>query len=150
MSHVAAGAATGGTFMFGTPIALRAVEWLRFPHVAPANILLHPMAMAAWAGLLATAFNLLPMGQLDGGHILYALFGARGHRWLSTSMIVILALLGFLYWPWWFWAAVMFLLGRRHPLVFDRAPVSRRRVMLGAVALVLFLVSISIIPVRPN
>ena len=150
MSHVAPGLGSRGSFVFGTPMALRAAEWLRFPHASPTDIVLHPMAMAAWAGLLATAFNLLPMGQLDGGHILYAIFGQNGHRLVSLGMVVVLGVLGFLYWPWWFWAAVMFLLGRRHPLIYDRTPVSTSRVMLGAVALALFVVSISIIPVRPS
>jgi membrane-associated protease RseP (regulator of RpoE activity) len=150
MSRVAGGIAGGGPFVFGTPLALRAAEWIRFPHAATADILLHPMAMAAWAGLLATAFNLLPMGQLDGGHILYAVFGQRGHRLISSSVVAVLALLGFLYWPWWFWGAVMFFLGRRHPLVYDGRPVSKSRMMLSAVALLLFLVSISVVPVRAN
>ena len=150
LSHIMPGGAARGPFVFGNPIAFRMLEWLRFPHVPQADFALHPMAMAAWAGLLATAFNLLPMGQLDGGHILYAVFGPRGHRLISTGMIIILALLGFLYWPWWFWAAVMFLLGRRHPLVYDRTPVSKSRLLLSGVALAMFLVSISIVPVRPN
>lgn len=149
LSRVDPGAAHG-PFVFGTPLVLWVVEALRFPHAQAANIALHPMAMAAWAGLLATAFNLLPMGQLDGGHIVYALFGARGHRLVSTGMIGVLALLGFLYWPWWFWAAVMFFLGRRHPLVYDDTPVSGGRVALGVVALVIFLLSFSVVPVRTN
>lgn len=138
------------SFVFGTPLAIRLVESLRFPGVPAGAILLHPMAMAAWAGLLATAFNLLPMGQLDGGHILYAAGGPRVHRLASTSLIVVLAFLGFLYWPWWFWAAVMFFLGRRHPLVYDQTPVSRGRLMLALVALALFVLSISIVPVRTS
>jgi membrane-associated protease RseP (regulator of RpoE activity) len=150
MSRVVPGIATRGPFVFGTPVALRLIEWMRFPHASPAGISLHPMAMAAWAGLLATAFNLLPMGQLDGGHILYAVFGQRGHRIISTSVIAALALLGFLYWPWWFWGAVMFFLGRRHPLVYDSTPVSRTRVMLSAVALLIFLLSFSVVPVRAS
>lgn len=150
MSRVAPGFASHGPFVFGTPATLRLIEWIRFPHTAPGDISLHPMAMAAWAGLLATAFNLLPMGQLDGGHILYAMFGQRGHRLISSAVIAVLALLGFLYWPWWFWAAVMFFLGRRHPLVYDSTAVSKTRAMLGAAALVIFVLSFSVIPVRPS
>lgn len=138
------------TFVFGTPLAVRLLEWIRFPGVSPGAILLHPMAMASWAGLLATAFNLLPMGQLDGGHIVYAVAGPRGHRAISTALIAVLALLGFLYWPWWFWAAVMFLFGRRHPLVYDQTPASRSRLVWAAVALALFVLSISVVPVRTS
>lgn len=149
LSRVAPNAAHG-PFVFGAPPVLQLLEAIRFPHARAADISLHPMAMAAWAGLLATAFNLLPMGQLDGGHIVYALFGARGHRLVSSGMIALLALLGILYWPWWFWAGVMFLLGRRHPLIYDATPVSRTRAVLGAVALAIFLLSFSVIPVRTN
>lgn len=147
LSRVGHNLAPRGPLAFGTPIALRLVEELRFPHVPANDILLHPMAMAAWAGLLATAVNLLPMGQLDGGHITYSLFGARGHRWISTGMIMILAVLGIRWWGWWVWAAVMFFLGRRHPLVYDQTPVSNTRVELGILALAMFLLSFSPIPV---
>jgi len=92
MSRVVPGAAVRGSFAFGTPLLLRIVEWVRFPGVPPSDILLHPLAMAAWVGLLATAINLLPIGQLDGGHILYAAFGRRAHRALSTGFVVILIL----------------------------------------------------------
>jgi len=150
VSRAAPGIEEHAPFVFGTPLAMRLVEWLRFPHASPSGISLHPMALAAWVGLFATAFNLLPLGQLDGGHILYAVFGQRGHRLVSGGMIALLALLGFLYSPWWIWAVVMFFLGRRHPLVYDRTPISKKRVMLGALALMLFLLSISIVPVRQN
>lgn len=150
MSHVSPGIASQSPFVFGTPLAIRLLELVRFPGVAPGAIVLHPMAMAAWAGLLATAFNLLPMGQLDGGHILYAVSGQRGHRLISTGLIIVLALLGFLYWPWWFWAAVMFFFGRRHPLVYDQTPVSKGRFILAVVALGLFVLSISVVPVRTS
>jgi membrane-associated protease RseP (regulator of RpoE activity) len=151
-SRLAHGVGLHGSFVFGAPLALRAAEWLRFPHASPTDIVLHPMAMAAWAGLLATAFNLLPMGQLDGGHIVYAIFGQSGHRLVSRGMLAVLVVLGFAYWywPWWVWGVVMFFLGRRHPLVYDREPLSKGRLLLGAAALLLLLVSISVAPVRSN
>ena len=93
-----------GDFVFGTPLLMRVLEAIRFRGVPPERIVLHPMAMAAWGGLLATAMNLLPLGQLDGGHIVYAIFGDRWHRIISMCVAVLLALLGFLYWPWFFWA----------------------------------------------
>jgi len=147
MSRVIPGVATHGQVTFGAPLFLRLIEWLRFPGVARSDILLHPMAMAAWAGLLATAINLLPIGQLDGGHILYAAFGSRVHRALSGAFVLVLVLLGFAYWPWWIWAAVMFFFGRRHPLVYDQTPLDSYRAGVTVVALLLFLLSISIVPV---
>ncbi|MBV9083500.1 MAG: site-2 protease family protein [Acidobacteriaceae bacterium] len=132
---------------FGTPLIMRLAERLRFGSISPAHIALHPLAVASWAGLLATAINLLPVGQLDGGHIVYAAFGARWHRRLSLMFIGILVAMGFFYWPWWVWAVAMFFLGRRHPLVYDRTPLPRRRMVLAALAFVLLVFSISIVPV---
>jgi Zn-dependent protease len=137
-----------GSFVFGAPLALRLIEWLHFGNVDPAHILLHPFAMAAWVGLLATAMNLLPIGQLDGGHIVYALLGERGHRLVSLGAIVLLALLGFSYRPWWFWALATFFFFRRHPLVYDLSPLSSGRVTLAAAGLLVFILSASIVPIR--
>lgn len=138
---------SAGPFVFGSPAILRAAEWLRFPGATPASISLHPIGMAAWVGLLATAINLLPIGQSDGGHILYAALGARWHRIVSTVLVAALVGMGFFYSAWWIWAAVMFFFGRRHPLVYDTAPLDRRRALLSAGTLILFLLSISLVPV---
>ncbi len=148
MSKVAHGAVDNGTLTFGAPIILRLIERLRFPGVSPADIALHPMAMAAWAGLLATAINLLPIGQSDGGHILYAILGERWHRLVSHAVTGVLVLLGFLYAAWWIWAILMFFFGRHHPLIYDRTPITGRRLALGIAAMILFALSISIVPVR--
>lgn len=138
------------SFVFGTPLALRLLEWIRFGSLEPSRILLHPMAVAGWAGLLATAMNLLPIGQLDGGHILYAAAGERWHRIVSRLSVAALALLGFLYWPWWIWSLLMFFLFRRHPLVYDERPLPAGRGALCAVAVVIFVLSLSIVPIRAS
>jgi membrane-associated protease RseP (regulator of RpoE activity) len=147
LSRVVPGLNQQGAFMFGTPVLMRIVEWTRFPHVAPQNISLHPMAMAAWAGLLATAINLMPAGQLDGGHIVYAMAGETVHRVVSLAAVAVLVLLGFFYWPWWVWAALMFFF-RRHPLVYDRTPLDNKRMTIGAVALAIFIISAVVVPVE--
>ncbi len=77
MSKVIPGIAERGDLVFGTPLLLRLVEWAVFPSISPADLYLNPVARAAWAGLLATALNLLPIGQFDGGHILYTIVGER-------------------------------------------------------------------------
>ncbi len=119
LSKVAPGVAEGGDMIFGVPAIQRMVEWLVFPHVRPENILLHPVARAAWVGILATALNLLPIGQLDGGHILYA-FAGRWHKLLSRVFVVALLPLGYFYSPsWWVWAALLFFFALRHPVIFD-------------------------------
>ncbi|MBV8071520.1 MAG: site-2 protease family protein [Acidobacteriaceae bacterium] len=132
---------------FGTPLLMRAVEIILFPGVSPSRILLHPMAMAALGGLLTTAINLLPVGQLDGGHILYALTGERWHHRISTVLVIVLALLGLVYWPWCIWALILFFFGRRHPLTYDRSPLKRGRLVLSGAALFMFLASICVVPV---
>lgn len=147
LSRVVHGVQVQGPFTFGTPLLLRALEAVRFPGVPAADIALHPMAMAAWAGLLATAINLLPVGQLDGGHISYAVLGEHGHRVLSLLLIALLGLCGLLYWPWWLWAAAMFIF-RRHPLIYDEESLNFPRRLLAVAALVLFILSMCIVPVR--
>jgi membrane-associated protease RseP (regulator of RpoE activity) len=134
-------------FTFGVPILFRLLEAMFFPGVPSARIALHPVAMAAWVGLLATAFNLLPIGQLDGGHILYAVFGEAPHRVISLSFVAVLIAAGFFYWPWWLWAVLMFFLGRRHPLIYDRTPVGRGRMALFAAAVIMLVLSATVIPV---
>jgi membrane-associated protease RseP (regulator of RpoE activity) len=141
-------AAPQGSFAFSSPLAVLVLEKIFFPRIHPGQILLHPMAMAAWTGLLATAINLLPVGQLDGGHLIYATFGARWHKIISTVFVVILAVLGFWYWTWWAWAVVLFFFGRRHPLVYDHAQLPPSRLRLLAAACAIFLLSFSVVPVR--
>ncbi len=147
LSRVAPGIQASGPFAFGMPVLMRWVEWLRFPGISSRDICLHPMAIAAWAGLLATAMNLVPAGQLDGGHILYALFGERVHRVVTRIFAGVLVLLGFLYWPWWIGAVVLFLV-RRHPLIYDSEPLDGRRRAMGLGALLLFAVSLAIVPLE--
>ena len=148
LSRVVPGVAVKGDFNFGTPLILRLAEMARFPGVSADDISLHPVARAAWAGLLATAINLLPIGQLDGGHILYAFF-SKIHRTLSRVFAALLLPLGLLFYkPWILWAVVLFFLGTRHPLIYDRTPLDPRRVKLGIAALVIFFLSFSLVPVR--
>ncbi len=134
--------------LLATPVGLRALEWLRFGVAGSHHILLHPMATAALAGMLMTALNLLPLGQLDGGHVVYAIFGDRRHRIIATSMVAVLVVMGKFYWPWWIWAVVMFFLGRRHPLVYDDQPPGNPRRWLAAATLVIFILSVSLAPTR--
>jgi membrane-associated protease RseP (regulator of RpoE activity) len=76
------------------------------------DVIHHPMALAGWVGLLVTSLNLIPAGQLDGGHIAYALLGRRA-RWVSLVVVLVLILLGALLWRnWLLWALLISVFGR--------------------------------------
>lgn len=147
-SKIIPGIGAQGDFIFSTPGIMRILEAWIMPGVQPADILVHPVARAAWAGVFATALNLMPMGQLDGGHILYAFIGDR-HRVLTRIFVIALLPLGFFYsWSWIFWAALIFFFGMKHPRLYDRMPLGRSRWQLAALALLIFLVSFSPAPVE--
>ena len=147
-SKIIPGIAERGDLVFGVPAIQRIFEWIIFPHVRSADILLHPIARAAWVGTLATALNLLPIGQLDGGHILYA-FASRRHKLLSRLFILALIPLGYFYSPsWWVWAALLFFLALRHPVIYDITKLDKNRVALGLTALAIFLLTFTLAPLR--
>jgi membrane-associated protease RseP (regulator of RpoE activity) len=113
------------------------------------DVILHPVAFAGWIGLLVTSLNLLPIGQLDGGHIAYALFGEK-HEWISKGMIPVLVILGIIFWPGWIvWAALMFFLGYRHPpVVYPHIQLDRKRKMVGWISLLIFILTFTPMPVQ--
>lgn len=108
----------------------------------------HPFLLAAWVGMFATMLNLLPLAQLDGGHILYAAAG-RWQRRLALPLWLGLALLG-LRWPgWWVWCVVVLVLGLRHPPVIDeRTPLDRRGRWLVASAVLILVLCFLPVPIR--
>ena len=147
LSKVVPGIGHRGDLVFGTPLILRLMEWVRFPGVPLENIYLHPVARAAWVGLLATALNLLPIGQLDGGHILYAFLGERT-GYLSRVFVFILVLMGmFIAYSWLFWAVLLYFFAMRHPAIFDHNRLGRFRTLLGVVALAILILSFTMAPV---
>ena len=148
LSKVVPGIGSSGDLIFGTPLILRLAEWARFPGVPLGDIYLHPVARAAWVGLLATALNLLPIGQLDGGHIIYAFLGERT-KVLSRVFIFVLVLMGiFVAYSWLLWAALLFFFAMRHPAIYDPNPLGRFRVRLAVGALAMFILSFTMAPVH--
>jgi membrane-associated protease RseP (regulator of RpoE activity) len=137
-SKVIPGIAHEGSHHFGVPV----LQWLLahaiFPGVASADIYLHPVARAAWVGMFATAMNLLPIGQLDGGHILYSFFPAR-HRAVSKALCILMLPLGIFWKAWFFWAVILWWLGRRHPVIYDATEPGEARRKLGWLALAIFI-----------
>lgn len=108
---------------------------------------LHPFALAAWFGLLATAINLLPLGQLDGGHILYAVMG-RLQRRLALPLWLGLGVAGLLWPGWLLWCLIAVVMGLSHPPVRDEAePLDPVRHTLAAIALVILVLSFMPVPV---
>lgn len=113
------------------------------------DVFLHPVAFAAWIGLFVTTLNLIPIGQLDGGHVTYALLGRRRARAFSRLVATGLLLAGlFLSWNWLLWWVVTrFLVGYGHPPAYDEAPLSRGRRLMAVLALALFAATFIPIPV---
>jgi len=149
LSRVVPGLGGQSDVTFGTPLLMRWLEMWLFPGVSPDDISLHPVARAAWVGLLATALNLLPVGQLDGGHLVYSAFGEK-HRRISLAVILLLIPLGFVYWPWWVWSVVLFILGRKHFMVADTGNLDTSRKWVLALALLIFVLSFIPAPVLYN
>ncbi len=147
-SKVLPGVEQAGDLVFGMPPLVHLLTAVIYPGVHAADLYLHPVARAAWAGAFCTAFNLLPMGQLDGGHILYSFFPRR-HRLLSTivafAMIPLALFTGF--YAWLVWAVVMLWIGLRHPAIFDSSKLGKGRTRLGWLALAIFLLCFMPTPV---
>jgi membrane-associated protease RseP (regulator of RpoE activity) len=127
LSHVGPLDPTVGGYSLGNSLLFLGLAHLVL-HVNPNNVTidLHPIAFAGWLGMFVTTLNLLPVGQLDGGHVVYALFGRR-HRIISRLfvvgcilMVVVPAIAGWEFWGGWlFWAALLFMLGLGHPATVD-------------------------------
>lgn len=119
------------------------------PQEAATILSRNPIALAAYFGILLTGINLLPAGQLDGGHIAYALFG-RSARPLALVTVVALFILGVLFWQGWFlWAGLIFLTGLRHATPLnDVTPVDRGRWLIAVGVLVIFILTFIPQPLR--
>jgi membrane-associated protease RseP (regulator of RpoE activity) len=120
-----------------------------FPIDSGFDVFIHPVALAGWAGLLVTAFNLLPVGQLDGGHVLYSLVGQRARKF-TWPVIGVLLLLGVLFWQGWLlWAALVFLFGRSHPDPLDDVTrLDTPRKIVAVTVLLIFVLTFTPLPMR--
>jgi membrane-associated protease RseP (regulator of RpoE activity) len=145
-SKVIPGIGHQGDVHFGVPLLQWLLERSIFPGAGAGDIYLHPVGRAASIGMFATALNLLPIGQLDGGHIVYALVERR-HRAISTLALAALVPLTPLWPAWLFWAIILFFFGRRHPVVYDLNDLGRGRRQLGWIALAVFILCFTFAPV---
>ncbi|MDD5370393.1 MAG: site-2 protease family protein [Anaerolineaceae bacterium] len=114
------------------------------------DVILHPIAWAGWAGLLVTALNLIPAGQLDGGHMLYVLLGTQKARRTLPFILLVLVLLGFVWNGWWLWAAlIFFLVGRSYAEPLDQiTPLNPARKAMALLALIIFLLVFTPVPLQ--
>lgn len=140
------------TYYFGEPLLWKGLEWLHFGRIPDgSDVFLHPMGFAAWWGMLATALNLLPFGQLDGGHVMYAAIGPRASRISGMTLLGVILLT--MRSASWFSMALMlaamaYFFGFRHPRIVDEhEPLDPRRRLVALVALVIFILSFTPIPI---
>jgi membrane-associated protease RseP (regulator of RpoE activity) len=137
----------------GEPLLFKAAAWLIWGTPADGlGLNMHPMAFAAWFGLLATALNLFPIAQLDGGHISYAVFGPRATYVTYASLGVALALTA-VSMSWIVWTVMivvmLFIAGPGHPRVMDEiVPLDRGRLWLAAFAAVMFALCFTPAPIE--
>ncbi|MFQ5706795.1 MAG: site-2 protease family protein [bacterium] len=105
------------------------------------DVMLHPLAFAGWAGLFVTALNLLPIGQLDGGHIVYALLGRR-HNYVATVALIVFGLICVFIYPGWLLLLLLLIwFGHRHPPTMNDAPLDETRIAIGIFTLIIFFLS---------
>lgn len=110
------------------------------------DVMIHPVAWAGWAGLLVTALNLIPAGQLDGGHVMYVLMGQRARK-LWPFILIALGLLGFAWSGWWIWALLIFALGRIYAQPLDQiTPLDPRRRLVAILGVILFILVFTPVP----
>jgi membrane-associated protease RseP (regulator of RpoE activity) len=175
LSHLDVIEAVGGTIqMEGNSILYLAAKYLIFGQLLPApadigglsplaywlryfftarpipvgatDVFIHPVAFAGWAGLLVTALNLIPAGTLDGGHVIYALFGDKARR-AYPFILAAVAGLGIFWNGWWIWAVMLVWLGRVHAEPLDQiTPLDRPRLIVAAITIAIFLLTFSPVP----
>jgi membrane-associated protease RseP (regulator of RpoE activity) len=172
MSEVALVPKTNGLLSFGDSILFYSLYRLVIGIIPPGqDIILHPIAFAGWIGLFVTSINLLPVGQLDGGHIAYALGGEKVHKRTSMTVFTVLLSLGvtkfIIYgdffpvtsdvyeyadkylWEWWaLWAVILSFFGLRHPPVIHwETPLDPKRKFIGWLTFFIFIITFIPVPI---
>ena len=145
----------GVIYDLGEPLLFKMASWLRFGPVADGyTVNMHPMVFAAWIGMLATTMNLFPMGQLDGGHISYAVLGRRS---TAVTLITLVGLIGLAAWTrsatWLVWVilnvVMLVVFGPYHPRVWDEdAPLDSARMWLVLFAILMFALCFTPFPIE--
>ncbi len=141
----------GYGFILGESLMFRAIGYLAIGKV-PENYdtIIHPLAYAGWAGLFVTSLNLLPIGQLDGGHIIYSMMGKNAKK-ANIGFMVVLAGMVVFFPGWALLLGLLLVFGRRHPApVDDVTPLDRKRRMMGILVFIIFVLSFTPVPLKLN
>ncbi len=138
-----------GAIILGDSLLLKFLSWLIIgPLPAGYDYSLSPAAWAGWVGLLVTMLNLLPIGQLDGGHIIYGLAGRFQHK-VAKVFLIFMAILGFNWYGWWFFGVMAFIFGINHPRTLDdEAKLPLHAKIMGYAAIAIFVLSFMPVPIR--
>jgi membrane-associated protease RseP (regulator of RpoE activity) len=137
-----------GSLMFGDSIIFKFLSYITFGSIPESyDIFLHPVAFAGWIGFFITALNLIPIGQLDGGHIAYAVFGNK-HSLLSKFLLAGLLFLGLIWNGWIMWGALLLILGFQHPPILYWEPdMDKRHKVISWAAAIIFIITFTPIPI---
>jgi membrane-associated protease RseP (regulator of RpoE activity) len=130
-------------FQLGDSLLFRLVQWVFFGDIPKGfDLVLHPFGYAGWVGLFVTALNLLPVGQLDGGHIIYAVFGEKS-KWVFGTTIAALGAVAIFYNPGWLLLVILLLIfGMRHPQPIDaETKLDGKRKAIALIVLLIFLLA---------
>ncbi len=145
-----------GGLIFGEPLFFRWMGKIVLGYSSTTqDMVAHPIAMAAWFGLLATSLNLLPIWQLDGGHLAYAILGRTWQKKLTVIFIIILIFVSFLGWPipsyLLFGLLLLFISARfrfyHPPTLFDEEELGRARILVGILAIIVLIISFIPVPI---
>jgi membrane-associated protease RseP (regulator of RpoE activity) len=135
-------------FSLGSSMLFSIMNWMVHGTVPDnANIILHPIAFSGWIGLLVTSLNLLPVGQLDGGHVAYAVIGPK-QGIVARAVLILLVVLGATGWIGWLvWAVILIFMRMDHPpVVYDWIPLDSKRKFVGWLALLVFVMTFTPVP----
>ena len=143
-----------GTLIFADSLFYKFLAWI-FGVNLQLTMMPNPFYFAAWVGLLVTALNLIPSGQLDGGHAIYAVFGTKFHRWtgrIAFVVVVVLAISGWVFYnspSGFLFAIILFFMMRvRHPEPIEDAPLDFKRKVIAILTLLIFVLSFTPFPIQ--
>ncbi|UCB52545.1 MAG: site-2 protease family protein [Candidatus Zixiibacteriota bacterium] len=141
---------SGSVLIVGQSLVFKFLAWFSLAHVAQGHIVqLSPAAFAGWAGILVTMLNLLPIGQLDGGHIMYALLGRNQRKVALVATFALIPLGYFLWFGWFVWVVLVLLIKVGHPPTLDdQVSLDAKRKVIGWLAMLIFILSFTPVPIK--